>query len=796
MRHFDLFKQDIVYAMRSISRQPGLAAATVLTLALGLGLNVSVFTVLRGFLFRARVANDPETFVHLSPEYRNEHGGRTRSWLVSVRDYRAYTAGAQTLSALAAWAPIHAAFGNGDAEPQLALLVTCNFFDVYGLKSPRMGRLFSRAECSTPDAGAVVLIGEEIWRNQFDSDPNIVGKSVRINRARFTVAGVLPAGFSGRIRGPGIWIPWTMQRLFYQNNDLFYQESTQWLTVEGRVKSGSTRAQAQSELAVIAAQLDRLEPGRQTTIHLTNGSFGEEPALRASLFWIGPLVMGALTLILLIACTNVTVLQLSRAVTRQREMGIRLSIGAGRSRLMCMLLTETLLLATLGGALSAWIAFQAPVILAKMLATSSMPVYQTKPDLQVMIYLGAIILCATIMAGLSPAGESLRVDLHSAMKAGGIGIAACANKRRSFLIGAQVAMSLVLLIFAGLFIRAQYTMLTEDPGFEARRVLFVPLQAPLAAAADQILKIPGVESVASGSPLSQEEQGPATQEVRTPWQPAGSGRQIATTDVSTNYFDTLNIRLLQGRSPTNGREAVVSLAFARSFWPDKNPIGERVVVADGKDATIVGVASDVSSEHPGSVDAPHLYRWRDMSRPVDSLLIRFRGDAALMSARLQEAIRQLDPDNQTSPRTLRAILDETAERFSMMVRMVGVLAGLALSLAVIGIYGVVAFMASQRMKELGIRMALGATKLTVIRLVLASGARPIAWGSGVGIPLALVGSQAVSTVLRNAPVSIQPRDPLTLLVMTSALWIIGFAAMLRPATRAAAADPMRALRDE
>src|SRR4051812_14612914 len=209
MRHFDLFKQDILYAIRSISRQPGLAAATVLTLALGLGLNVSVFTVLRGFLFRARVDNDPETFVHLSPEYTKEHGGRTGSWLVSVRDYRAYAAGAQTLSALAAWAPIHAAFGRADGEPQLALLVTCNFFDVYGLKAPRMGRLFSEAECGTPGAGAVVLIGEEIWKNQFDSDPNIVGTIVRINRARFTVAGVLPAGFSGRIRGPGIWIPWT-----------------------------------------------------------------------------------------------------------------------------------------------------------------------------------------------------------------------------------------------------------------------------------------------------------------------------------------------------------------------------------------------------------------------------------------------------------------------------------------------------------------------------------------------------------------------------------------------------------
>jgi len=382
--------------------------------------------------------------------------------------------------------------------------------------------------------------------------------------------------------------------------------------------------------------------------------------------------MGALTLILLIACTNVTVLQLSRAVTRKREMGIRLAIGAGRSRLMRMLLTEILLLATLAGVLSAYIAFEAPTIFAKMLATSGMPVYQTKPDLQVMIYLGAIILGATIMAGLSPAGESLRVDLHSAMKAGTGGMTGGANTRRSFLIGAQIAMSLILLVCAGLFVRARSTMLTADPGFEARRVLFVRLQAPLAAATDRILKIPGVESVAYGFPLSQEEQGPPTQEVRAFGQSAGLGKPIAITDVSTNYFDTLSIRLLQGRSPANIREAVISRAFAQSFWPGKNPIGERVVLTDGKEITIVGVANDVESERPGIVDGPHLYRWHDMSRPLDSLLIRFRGDAVTTSASVREEIRKLDADSQVWPRTLRAILDETAERFSTMVRMVGI----------------------------------------------------------------------------------------------------------------------------
>lgn len=796
MRELEILGQDFGYALRSIRRHPALAVATVLTLALGLGLNVSVFTFLQGLLFRARVANNPETFIHLSPEYKSQQGGREASWLVSTADYRAYAGGAQTLSALAAWTPIHATLGNGGRESQLALLVTCNFFDVYGLGAPRIGRTFSPGECETPGAAPVVLLGEEIWKNQFSSDPHILGSTIRLNRTPFTIIGILPANFAGRIRGPGIWIPWTIERLFFQDKDLFDDSSARWLTVEGRLKPGRTRAEARSELAVIAAQLDRLQPGRQTTMQVTNGSFGEEPALRAGMFWIGPVVMGALTLILLIACTNVTVLQLSRAVTRRREMGIRLSIGAGRGRLMRMLLTEMLLLSGIAGLLSAWIAFQAPALFTRLINTSSMPVYQTAPDLRVMIYLGAIVLLATVMAGLSPAAESMRGDLHSAMKPGGSGAGSGSRKRRSFLVSAQVAMSLVLLICAALFLRAQYIMFTADPGFETRRVLALSLQVPVAGLAGRLRDIPGVDSVAAGFPLAQEEGGSVTDEIRTPDQSAGAGKQAAVTSVSTDYFDTLSIPLLHGRPAANPRETMVSQAFAQSFFPGRNPLGESVILPRGTLAVIVGVARDVQSEHPGTSDAPHLYRWRDNSTPADALLIRFHGDTVAMSTRVRDTLRRLDPDSQAAPRTLRAILDDLAGRFSTMVRMVGILGALALSLAVLGIYGVVAFTVSQRTRELGIRMALGATKSMVVRLVLASGARAIAWGIAAGIAMAVLAAQAVAIVLRHAPVSIHPTDPIAFIAVAAALGIVAIAAMLRPAWRAAAADPMRALRDE
>lgn len=795
MRQLEQLNLDIRFAMRSIRRQPGLAAATVLTLALGLGLNVSAFTFLQGLLFRARVEKDPESFIHMSPQYRLQTGRRESSWLISTRDYRAYAAGAQTLSELAAWAPVHARLGDHTDESQLALLVTCNFFEVYGLKAPRMGRLFSPNECNTPDSAPVVLIGEEIWKQQFGSDPQILGKTVRINRDLFTIAGVLPGGFAGRIRGPGIWMPWSMNRLFYQNVDLFRSDSARWLTVEGRLRPGHMKPEARSELAVIAARLDRLEPGRQTTMQLTNGSFGEEPALRASLFWIGPVVMGALTLILLIACTNVTVLQLSRSVTRQREMAIRLSVGAGRARLMRMLLTEMLLLATIAGFLSVYIAFAAPGIFARTLA-GAMPVYQTKPDFSVMIYLGAIILVATVMAGLAPAGESVRVDLHGAMKPGGAGTGRRAGLHRNFLVGAQVAMSLVLLVCAGLFLRAQYTMFTADPGFETRKVLLVSLSAPEQGVFERVREIPGVVSVASGSPLSMGDEGAATEEVRLPSQPAGSGKQVTVTSISTEYFDTLGIPLVHGRAPVLSTEAVVSQAFAEDLLPGKDPLAESIVLTDGTFVSIVGIARDVSSERSGTLDGPHLYRWRNPASPADTLVVHFRGDGAVLSSRIRDAVVSLDPAGQPSIRTLRAILDETAERFSTLVRMVAFLAFLALALAVLGIYGVVTFTMSQRTKEMGIRMALGAPKASVIRLVLRSGARPIVWGIVFGAPIAAGAAQALAILLRRAPVPIRPGDPAAFVTVCAVLGLAGIVAMLRPALRAAGADPMRALREE
>jgi predicted permease len=798
--------QDVRYAARSMRRAPLLAIATVLTLALGIGLNVGIFTVLEGLLFRARVDKDPKTFVHLSPEYKETTDAKTQPWAISTRDFRAYSANPRTLSELAAWSNVGLTVGTSDGDSVLALLVTCNFFSVYGLEHPKMGRLFAPSECSTPGSAPVAVLGEEIWRDRLGSDPQIIGKIVRFNRVPFTVTGIAPAGFSGRLRGPGVWIPYTMEPMFFQGRDLF-REPARWLTVEGRLRPGYSKLDAQAELAVIAAQQDRLQPGRQTIMQLTNGSFAEEPSLRGELYWMGPLIMGAMTLMLLIACTNVTVLHLSRAVTRQREMGIRLSMGAGRGRLMQMLLTESLFLSVLAGGISAFFAYEAPAIFAKTLGSARTPVYQLSPDFSTLAYLGSIVLAAACMAGLSPAAESLRVDLATSMKSGGSGSGSGRAKRRqrSALVAAQVAMSFVLLSGAGLFIRAQRAIFDGDPGFETRHVILLPLQTGTATINElvhRVRAIPGVEAVAFGSPFSQSEIASDLDEIRLPGEAKGSGRRASVTAVSADYFDVLRIPLADGRTFSRAEEGgatrvvVVSQSLARVFWPGKEPVGQRLVLADGLPAEVVGVARDVQSERIGVVDGPHLYQVRDPRSTGDTLLIRFAGDARPIELAVRSAARELDPEMIVAPKTLRAIIDELADRFGALVRLVSALAGSAVLLATVGIYGVIAFTVSQRTKELGIRMALGATRSLIVKMVLVSGGRPVVMGLGGGLIVAVFAARVTARVLQHTPIALNPGDPVAYLAMGGLLALVAALAMFRPALRAAGADPVRALREE
>jgi putative ABC transport system permease protein len=813
MTWLEAWLQDLRYAGRALKRNPVLTLVTVLTLALGLGVNAGVFTILQGILFRAPVDRDPASFVHLSPQYSGNEQPDAKPWALSVRDFRAYQAGSRSLAEMSAWDNVGVSIGQESGSSVFALLVTCSFFHVYGLERPKMGRLFLQDECSTPGSGRVVVLSEEIWKSRFDADPEIVGKSIELNRGHFSVVGVVPAGFSGRLKGPGLWIPYTMQPQFHGGRDFFRESGVRWLTAEGRLKPGYTRPDARAELSVLASQQDRLDPGRKTIMNVTNGSLAEEPSLRPQLVWMSPLIMGALTLLLAIATTNVTVLLLSRAVARQREMGIRLSLGAGRARLIRMLLTESLLLAILAGAVSAYLTYQTPLLVSKILVTENSPPIHGGVNVAVFVYLAAVTFAAACMAGLSPAAESLRLDLAASMKGGQAG-ATQKVRSRNPLVAIQVAMSLALLAGAGLFLRAQYEMYHSNPGFETSRVLLVPLRLDIPpytvetadsfvrALIRQVEPIPGVQSVALGPlPLAgSDEKGP--EEVRLPGQEKGSGKSAEVSAVSPGFLDTLRIPLLRGRAFAETEAAraapvaIVSAAVAEAAWPGADPIGRAIVMANGETLEIIGVARDLRTAAWGTSGEPRVYRLRDPHSARDPMLVRVATDPHQVALAIRGVVQTMDREMLVTPQTVRSLMDTVADRFSVLVQLVSVLALAALALAVIGIFGVVAFVVRQRTKEFGIRAALGATRMVIIRTVLMSGVKPILAGLACGSLLAFAGTVALRRVLRGSPVPVDPANPVVLGVAIPLLAVVAAAAMLGPALRAAKINPIQTLRED
>lgn len=804
MRALETFVQDFRYALRSLLRAPLLSSVCIITLALGIALNATVFTIVSGIVFRARVDKEPERFVHLSPVYREPTTFHGKAWSISTEDYRVYAQRSRAIHELAAWDNVRVTVGSEEGDSVLGLLVTCNFFSVYGLERTAKGRLFSEDECSRSGSAPVVILSEEIWRERFDADPEIIGKTAKLNRVPFVIVGIAPAGFAGRVRGPGIWMPWAAQPMFYQGQD-FFKEPVRWLTVEGRLKPGFSRAEAQAELAVLAAQQDRLHPGRLTTMSLTNGSLAEEPSLRGEIFWISPVIMGGLTLVLLVACTNVTVLQLSRAVSRKREVAIRLSLGAGSFRLVRMLVTESLVLAAAAGLAGAFVVYQAPLVFAKILASSSTPVYQTRPDASTLVYLAVIVFTAACIAGISPAAEWLRVDLASSMKTGG---AEASRSRggwyRNALVACQVGMTFVLLATAGFFIRARDAVFNGNPGFETDRVLLMPLDlraAEVATLANRVRSIPGVRGVASGSPMNQGELGSGLDGIRLPGQERRTGRPAGVSLVSAEYFQVLSIPIVRGRDfskpdEVRGGVCVVSEQFARAFWPGSDAVGKRILLPDDTSLEVAGVVRDVSSERMGQIDGPHVYRLAAPAAQTGPMLIRFAGDERQILSSIRSDVAAFDPALIAVPKTLRTIRNDMASRSGTLIGLISGLAGLAMLLAAAGLYGVVDFTMRRRTKELGIRMALGASRAAIVRRALLSGARPVVFGLIAGTAAAAAGGRILANVLRHTPIALHPAD--TAVYIATALLLGGTAlvAMVRPVWRAAISDPMKALREE
>jgi putative ABC transport system permease protein len=801
----DALSRDVRFALRLIRKAPALSIATIVTLALGIGLNAGVFTVLSGLMLRPRVTVDPDTFVHLEPVYS---GTRTPVRLfggLSTRDYLALRARTTTLRSLAAWSVTSAQIGQAESR-DLMMLVSCNFFDVYGLDHLERGRAFAADDCERPDT-AVAVISDELWQRRFSGVLDILDKPLELNGQTFTIIGVTPPEFSGRLRGPGIWVPYTMAASIVSDPNPLNDPSKVWLSGDGRLAPGASRASAEAELGLLMRQQDTLMPARSTAVAITDGALIHDPIARPVAMLILPVILSSVGLVLLIACGNVTLLLLSRAIARQREIAIRLAIGCTRARLTRMLLTESMLLAALGMPLSLWLAWQAPSAMRRMFPQMSYA--PMNPDAAVISYLAAASIGAGIAAGLAPVLETLRQRLTS-MLAGHDPLARSGgrSRMRDALIAAQIGMSVVLVAGTVLILRAERAIASRDPATDAAHVMMVTYAPPRGASAAfmpaitaRLTALPGVRAIAYAASPSNDGL-PGGPLAVVPGRPSESGRHVPISVVSESYFATMKQPLLQGRGFTAANAAlsvrplVISDALAHVWWPSASAIGGRVDTEDGRHFEVVGVVHIDVVFSGGSADTIQAFTLPPAQPERGVLFLRFAGDAKALQSAAHDVLREMSPATGDVPITLEASDTIAASKFFVLVEMVGSLGVAALVLALVGVHGVVSFAVGRRTREIGVRMALGATRGDIVRLILSSGLAPIATGIGFGFVLIVPTAIALSRLFQYTPVPLRAGDPIPYAIVGVCLATVALATMIVPARRASAVPPSSALRAE
>jgi putative ABC transport system permease protein len=808
--------QDLRYAARGMRKHAVLSTVVIATLALGIGISTGVFTFINAIVLRARVDKDPDTFVRVfSPDISDPaRPGILRG--LTVADYLAFRDGTRSLRDVTAWRTFGPSVED-DRSGVSVVLTTDNYFSLYTAKRPRLGRFLQPADFKTNIP--VAVLSERFWRDRFAADPEIVGKAVRFNRQPVTVIGVAQP-FANMNQDTAAWLPYTLLPYLKLGGDPGVWE------IEGRLNAGFSRQDAAAELALLNSQQDRLHPGRKkSAIFVTDGSMVQQPHMQNRLIWVIFLIMGILTLVVIIACVNVTTLLLARAHARRQEIVVRLALGAGKLRLVRMLLVETLLLAAIAGLASLAFTYLFPDILNRWLVITPFD-WQLTPDWRVFGYLAALTLLAGLLAGLAPALQSLKVNLSDDLKGRQnlLGRTTGRGWLRGVLIVTQVAVSLFLLVGASLLVWTNRRAKAADFGFETRQVLAAnqglrdrvnPGQTWVAHHLDlaqRIAAMPGVQSVAFTSRAPFDAGGTPWIKVQSVDRPA---LQVSWSAVSPGYFATLGIPLLSGRAlqesdppcRMNHCSVVVSESLAREFWPSDNPLGKTLrteqggifEVGQGAIFEVVGIAREISSERPGQTDNPWIYLPWDANAFPHSLLARFTGDGASLAQAVTATIRAMDSELTIDTRTIQSHIDNRFEGLWKLELLVEILGVLAVALAIMGIYGLVSFAVSQRTREIGIRIALGARRQDIFFAVLSSSVRPIAVGIVAGLLLAFAGATLLARATRfspDAPFILNAHDFIPYSIATMLLAAVIFAAMLGPARRAMKVDPMIVLRSE
>jgi predicted permease len=799
-----------------LSKSPGFTAAAVATIALGVGINTGIFSVINGVLFRDLPATDAHELVSISQmiEGAPERGFGGFPVPFSMPEYEAYR-GAQTLSGLTGHSQPTGALLGGEARQIGGLLVTCNYFDVLGTR-PTHGRGLTEQDCRA-GADPVIVLGHEFWSTKYGADPAIVGRTIELSRQLFTVVGIAAEGtYSGAFRME-FFAPVSVEPLLLPDESNFTNDRASWLSLIGRRNAGAGIDEVRAELGVIAAQIDQEQPGRKTTLTVERASLTVIPPwVRPAAMGASAVIMAAFGLILLIACANVANLLLARGAMRSREIAVRLSLGASRARVLRELLIESLLLSVAGGVVGSVLAFWLFQTLVALAFPAIMPVglppiaLDASPDGTVLSMTVALTLGTGILFGLAPALHVSKPDLHSVMKQDPSGTGSRRGGRlQATLVAAQVALCMVLMTCAGLLLRGFQAAHTVDPGFDYRNITVLSYDYIDDTGHDgdvafwqrltaDIRALPGVDAVAYTwrEPLG-DDFGPVP--VRLPSEGENQRRFAELNAVTPEYFSVIGLPLVAGRAFTDSdatadsRVAIVSESTAHNLWPGADPIGQTLLQSAGPDAEValrvIGVVKDAQVRTLGVIDPYYVYLPGGVN---DKLLVKSRADFATTAEAIRGVVRALDPGLPVPVYPLEANLDRWQGISGIVTGLAASLGALALVLASVGIFGVVAYFVSRRFREIGIRMALGATARDVVGLILRRTMRPVVIGAVIGVAAAI----AVSSILSSMLFGVSPVDVIGLGGTTLFVLAVSVAAGALPARRAAHVDPVTTLHYE
>jgi putative ABC transport system permease protein len=799
---------DFRYAIRQLLKSPGFAAVAILTLALGIGANTAIFSVTYAILFRALPYKDPARIVAINKvESQFGLGGLTAGAFLDFREQ------STAFEQLAAYGEDEFTLtGGGDAERVVCSEVSSALFPLLGV-NPSLGRTFSPEEEKVGN-DQVVVVSESFWKRRTGGDPNFVGKTVTLNDKVYTVVGVMPSRFEFP-RKFEIWKPLALDPEEERHGKQFTL-----IHLIGRLKPGVPQQQAEAELDTINPRRPSEEPGAPASnarIELTPLHEQLVKDVRLAIY----ILLGAVGFVLLIACANVANLMLARAAVRRKEIAIRSALGAGRGRIVAQLLRESVLLSLLGGALGLLLAVWGVDLLVASIPADVAGFFYGINDIginrSVLVFALGISVATGVFFGLAPALSSARVDLNEALKATAKTATARSGLRGAFVVS-QLALTLVLLIGAGLMTRSFIHLLNVKLGFNPKNVLTMRVELPRSRyqnaeqrkqffeqLLERVKSVPGIESAGaiSSLPLSGYSMLGRFAIEGQPKPEPGKGKPMPIGIVTPGYFQTMQIPLVQGRffdardAGKMPKVAIVNEAMARRFWPGENPIGKKIAAGCDEQQlcrTVVGVVGDIRHEGLSDEARPEIYMpHQQMTLPNLSLVLRTAGIPITVVSAVRREVRALDKDQPVAlVQTLDEHISQSILQPRLMTMLLSAFAGLALVLAAVGVYAMMSYSVSQRRGEIGIRIALGALKADILRLVVGQAL----WLVVISLTIGLLAALAATRLLRSLLYEIGIWDPLTFGAIIVLLSFVSVFAAWLPARRAAHVDPVEALRTE